>query len=84
MVKYARNRETKKPFAIKIYDKSKLVDQQKARNVRREISILSNLTHANIIKIYKVIETSDSVRNFFNNAIYNIFLIYTCIYYILD
>lgn len=50
-------KETKKRFAIKIYDKNKLLDAQRARNVKREITILQAVCHENIIKLYQTLDT---------------------------
>jgi serine/threonine protein kinase len=45
-------------YAIKTYEKSKLTDHQKRKNVTREIKILSKLRHPNIIKLNSAAETS--------------------------
>jgi len=42
--------------AIKIYDKSKLSDNQKRNCVNREARILQELNHINIVKLYEMIE----------------------------
>ena len=55
-------KETKKKYAIKIYDKSKLLDAQRARNVKREITILQAICHENVIKLYQTIDTSKWVK----------------------
>lgn len=60
-VKLGLYKKTGEKVAIKIYDKQKLLDPHKLKNVRREISILSKLNHPNIIKLYNVIEEGNSV-----------------------
>ncbi|KRX09291.1 Protein kinase-like domain [Pseudocohnilembus persalinus] len=60
--KLAINQETQQKFAIKIYDKLKLFDPQKKKNVQREINILSKLDHPNIIKMIKQIENSRTIN----------------------
>jgi len=57
VVKVATCRTTKTKFAIKTYDKIKLLDPQKKKNLQREISVLSSLKHNNIMKLFKTIET---------------------------
>jgi serine/threonine protein kinase len=63
---YAEVREcvyvpTGKMYAIKMYEKAKLIDLQKRRNTIREIQILEGLDHPNIIHLYHIIETTKSV-----------------------
>ena len=57
VVKYAIHKSTNRKVAIKIYDKSKFMDQNKLKNVQREIQILHKLNHPNILKLYESIET---------------------------
>jgi 5'-AMP-activated protein kinase catalytic alpha subunit len=47
--------------AIKIIDKNKLKDEVDKKRVEREINILKNTFHYNIIKIYQVKETSSTI-----------------------
>lgn len=47
--------------AIKTYEKYKLFDPQKKKNVQREISILQKITHPNIIHLIKIIESPRTV-----------------------
>ena len=49
---------TDKVFAVKIYEKYKLLEPHRRKNLKREILILNKLNHKNIIKLYKTIETS--------------------------
>ena len=48
-------------MAIKIIDKNKLKDEVDKKRVEREINILKNTFHYNIIKIYQVKETSNTI-----------------------
>lgn len=47
---------TKQKVAIKTYEKYKLFDPQKKKNVSREIFILKKLNHQNIIKLIETID----------------------------
>ena len=61
-VKLAVDTLSNKQVAIKIYDKKKLLDPHKLKNVKREISILSKVVHPNIVRLYTVIDASEQVR----------------------
>ncbi|KAL4506793.1 hypothetical protein ABPG72_001214 [Tetrahymena utriculariae] len=61
-VRSALHKKTNFVVAIKSYDKSKLLDPHKKQNLDREIKILQNLSHNSIIKLYKVIENSQSMN----------------------
>lgn len=54
--------QTQDKVAIKVYQKTKLQDEERLKSVRREIQILNKLNHRNIVQLYSVIETSDSVH----------------------
>lgn len=49
-------------MAIKTYEKSKLQDPQKRKNVSREMKILSKLRHTNIIKLHQAAETATQLH----------------------
>ena len=55
-VKLGLNMFTGQKVAIKILDKMKLIEEEGIERVVRELKILSELNHPNIIKIYKIIE----------------------------
>ena len=55
-VKLGVNMFTGQKVAIKILDKIKLIEEEGIERVVRELKILSELNHPNIIKIYKIIE----------------------------
>ena len=48
--------------AIKTYEKSKLNDHQKRKNVTREVKILSKLRHPNIIRLIGASETYNQLH----------------------
>ena len=48
-------------MAIKIYEKHKLHDPKKKKNVEREIQLLSKIKHPNIIEMLATFETSRNV-----------------------
>lgn len=56
------DRLTNMKYAIKSYEKYKLFDIQKKKNVEREINILEKLNHPNIIYLHKTIRTPNSVH----------------------
>lgn len=57
-VKLATHKTHNKKFAIKTYEKYRLLDPQKKKNVSREIKILSKLNHLNVVKLNEVIDSS--------------------------
>jgi serine/threonine protein kinase len=61
VVKYGVHKVTNQKVAIKIYEKSKLSDITRMKSVQTEIKILSKLDHPNIIKLYKDIDTPNSL-----------------------
>ena len=63
VVKQAIHKPTNKEYAIKIYEKIKLLDIQKKNSVKREIAILASIDHPSLIKIYEVIDLAKQVRN---------------------
>ena len=60
-VSLAINKQTKEQVAIKIMDKSKLVQKADRIRVDREIKVLKNLRHPNIIHLYSAIENEDKI-----------------------
>jgi len=57
VVKLAFDKNTSEKVAIKTYEKLRLSDPRKMKNVRREISILQGVSHPNIIQLYSAFET---------------------------
>jgi Protein kinase domain len=61
IVKSAVHRPTGVKYAIKIYEKYKLMDPAKKAAVKREIQILKQIDHKNIVKMYEVIDAPKQV-----------------------
>ena len=57
-VKLGIHKITKKMYAIKIYQKNTLDDEDKKNCIKNEIYILNQLNHENIMKLYDIINTS--------------------------
>ena len=57
IVKYGIEKKTGNEYAIKIYEKYKLVEAHRRKNLRREIAIMNKLDHPSLIKLYHTIET---------------------------
>jgi serine/threonine protein kinase len=64
IVKQCLHKPTGLKLAIKIYEKFKLLDSQRKAAVKREISVLKNLSHKNILKLCEVIDGIKQVLNF--------------------
>jgi len=60
-VKEAIHKSTREVVALKIYEKSKLLDQVKRASLLREIRILESLNHPNIVKIYACIDDGNKI-----------------------
>ena len=52
IVKLGIKKSTKEKVAIKILEKSKIINKDDLIRIKREISILKNFNHKNIIKIF--------------------------------
>ena len=57
VVKEGYHRVSNQLVAIKIYDKYKLSDVQRKKSVIREIKIMKNMNHENIVTLFDAIET---------------------------
>jgi serine/threonine protein kinase len=60
-VKLAKQVATGKLVAIKILEKSRIRDQADIERIIREIKILQEIRHNNIIKLYEIVENSDKI-----------------------
>lgn len=56
-VKLGIHTQTQEKVAIKILEKSKITDVADVERVTREINILKQVRHPNIIQLYEIIET---------------------------
>jgi hypothetical protein len=61
VVKQAMHKPSGIKLAIKIYEKYKLMDQSRKTAVKREIQILKQLDHPNIVKLYEIIDNPKQV-----------------------
>ena len=61
-VKLGLNKITGEKVAIKILDKSKILQKEDSDRIIREMSILSKMDHSNVIKIYQIFEDE---KNYF-------------------
>lgn len=61
MVKLARRKNDGKDYAVKVYDKSKLVDEHRRTSVCREVMLMQKLKHENIVMFKEAFETNKNV-----------------------
>ena len=64
-VKSAVHKSTGRKYAIKIYEKYKLMDPAKKAAVKREIQILKKIEHENIVGLLEVIDATKQVDKLF-------------------
>lgn len=55
-------------MAVKILEKSKIVEKADVRRVTREINILKRNRHRNIIQLYEVLDTPSAIYLIMENA----------------
>ena len=60
-VRLAVNKQTEEQVAIKIMEKSKIVQKEDKVRIEREIKVLKNLRHPNIVHLYSVIQTDEKI-----------------------
>jgi 5'-AMP-activated protein kinase catalytic alpha subunit len=60
-VRLAINKQTGQKVAIKIMEKNKIVHQEDRVRIEREIKVLKNLRHPNIVHLYSVIKTEEKI-----------------------
>ena len=60
-VKVGKHIHTGEKVAIKILDKSKMVEEEDINRVQKEILILKKLKHKNIIQLYEIIQTKKNI-----------------------
>ena len=61
VVKLAKNKQTGEDVAIKIMQKKKILLLEGKKNIEREINVLKNLRHPNIVHLYSVIQTNENI-----------------------
>ena len=60
-VRLAVNKQTGEQVAIKIMEKNKIVQKEDRVRIDREIKVLKNLRHPNIVHLYSVIQTEEKI-----------------------
>ena len=60
-VRFGINKKTKEKVAIKILDKSKIMNQKDYMKIVREINMLKSLNHPNVIKIHKACQNANYI-----------------------
>ena len=58
IVRMGLHKPSDKCVAIKIYEKSKLIEPQRRKSVKREIKLMERMSHPNICTLYDVLETT--------------------------
>lgn len=66
IVKQALHKPTNRKMAVKIYEKSKLLDPQRKSSVKKEIQILKKIDHPNIVKLHEIIDSPKQVIYSYN------------------
>lgn len=61
LVKQAIHKPTGMLVAIKIYDKVKLIDATRRHCVHREATVLTQLNHPNLLRLYDVIDSANQL-----------------------
>ncbi|XP_020220881.1 CBL-interacting serine/threonine-protein kinase 1 isoform X2 [Cajanus cajan] len=60
-VKLARDTNSGKLFAVKILEKSKIIDLNNTDQIKREISTLKLLKHPNVVRLYEVLASKTKI-----------------------
>ncbi|KAH9623959.1 hypothetical protein KSS87_016218 [Heliosperma pusillum] len=60
-VKFAKNTETGKSFAVKILEKKKILNLKITDQIKREIATLKVLKHPNIVRLYEVLASKTKI-----------------------
>lgn len=61
-VRIAIHKASKTRVAIKIYEKTRIMDPQRKKNVKREIKLLKMMSHPYIIKLHEAFETNHHIN----------------------
>jgi MAP/microtubule affinity-regulating kinase len=62
VVKLASHLKTQEKFAIKTYEKVKLLDPQRKKNLISEIKVLKSLSHPHVIKLKEAIDSPKQIH----------------------
>lgn len=60
-VKYAVNRETNEPVAIKVLDKDKIQKKNMGTQIKKEITIMKMIHHHSIVSVKDVFATQQKI-----------------------
>lgn len=60
-VKYGQHVDTGQPVAIKVLDKAQVVKGEMVEQIQREITIMRNLNHPNIVNLIEVMSSKDKI-----------------------
>lgn len=60
-VKLARDTDSGQLFAVKILEKTKIIDLNNADQIKREISTLKLLKHPNVVRLYEVLASKTRI-----------------------
>jgi len=60
-VKLAKKAKTGKLVAVKILEKSRIRDQADMERIIREIKILKEIKHKNIVKLHEIVENNEKI-----------------------
>jgi 5'-AMP-activated protein kinase catalytic alpha subunit len=60
-VKLGIENVTREKVAVKILEKQRIKDKADVERISREISILKQIRHPNIVQLYEIIETSKTI-----------------------
>ncbi|CEM11463.1 unnamed protein product [Vitrella brassicaformis CCMP3155] len=61
IVRFGVHKASHQKVAVKVYEKYKLLDQQRRKSVRREIRLLQRLCHPSIVRMYEAIDTPKQI-----------------------
>lgn len=60
-VKLIKHKATEQLFALKIYQRSSLVDEMRRHNLDQEIALLASMNHTGIVSFYKAVQAKNHI-----------------------
>ena len=60
-MRHGRHKELHIDVAVKIYDKEKMLEPNRRRNLKREILLMTKMGHPNLVKMYEAYESMKQV-----------------------